>query len=63
VIFYAAGKLVEGILNIAGFFEPIIRPSGNNVVTQVGERLTEPVREMVLAAPVHGRQSQVEPVR
>jgi len=40
------GKLVGKVLNIARFFEPLIRPFGNNVVTQVGERLDKPVRDI-----------------
>ncbi len=38
------GKLVGKILTFAGLFEPLIRPFGNNVGTQIGERLDEPVR-------------------
>jgi FAD/FMN-containing dehydrogenase len=38
------GKLVGPILNIARVFEPLVRPFGNNVITQIGERLTKPVR-------------------
>jgi Fe-S oxidoreductase/FAD/FMN-containing dehydrogenase len=40
------GKLIGKVLNIARFFEPLIRPFGNNVVTQVGERLDKPVRDI-----------------
>jgi Fe-S oxidoreductase/FAD/FMN-containing dehydrogenase len=38
------GKLVGKVLNVASLFEPLIRPFGNNVATQVGERLTQSVR-------------------
>jgi Fe-S oxidoreductase/FAD/FMN-containing dehydrogenase len=38
------GKLVGPIINIARTFEPLVRPFGNNVVTQIGERLSKPVR-------------------
>ncbi len=40
------GKLVGKMLTIAGFFEPLIRPFGNNVGTQIGERLDQPVRDI-----------------
>jgi len=35
---------VSRALGFAGMFEPLIRPFGNTVVTQVGERLDKPVR-------------------
>ncbi len=38
------GKLVGPILSLARAFEPLVRPFGNNVITQIGERLTNPVR-------------------
>ena len=38
------GKFVGKALGIASLFEPLIRPFGNNVVTQVGERFEQPVR-------------------
>jgi Fe-S oxidoreductase len=38
------GKIVGTILNIAGLFEPLVRPFGNNVVTRIGERRANPVR-------------------
>ena len=43
------GKVVESnrvsrALGLAGLFEPLIRPFGNTVVTQVGVRLDTPVR-------------------
>jgi Fe-S oxidoreductase/FAD/FMN-containing dehydrogenase len=38
------GKLVGRALNMAGIFEPMIRPFGNMVVTKVGERFDKPVR-------------------
>jgi FAD/FMN-containing dehydrogenase/heterodisulfide reductase subunit C len=36
--------LVSRALGIAKVFEPMVRPFGNNVMTQVGERLEKPVR-------------------
>jgi Fe-S oxidoreductase len=33
-------------LNIASAFEPLIRPFGNTVITQVGERPDEPIRDI-----------------
>ncbi|MCX6563145.1 MAG: heterodisulfide reductase-related iron-sulfur binding cluster [Candidatus Aminicenantes bacterium] len=36
--------LVSRALGIAKIFEPMVRPFGNNVMTQVGERLEKPVR-------------------
>jgi Fe-S oxidoreductase/FAD/FMN-containing dehydrogenase len=39
-----SGKIVGRVLSLASFFEPLIRPLGNNVSTRVGERITEPVR-------------------
>ncbi|HEY63082.1 MAG TPA: FAD-binding oxidoreductase [Caldilineae bacterium] len=33
-------------LNLAGAFEPLIRPFGNYVITQVGERSSGPVRDI-----------------
>jgi len=38
------GKTIGTLLNVAGVLEPLIRPFGNNVVTQIGERRTKPVR-------------------
>jgi Fe-S oxidoreductase/FAD/FMN-containing dehydrogenase len=45
------GKVVEAglmgtALSLAGVFEPLIRPFGNAVITQVGERPTQPVRDI-----------------
>ena len=37
-------KLISRILGLARMFEPMIRPFGNNVITQVGERFAKPVR-------------------
>jgi Fe-S oxidoreductase/FAD/FMN-containing dehydrogenase len=36
--------LVGAALSLASVFEPLIRPFGNYVITQIGERPTEPVR-------------------
>lgn len=38
------GTLVGSALEITSVFEPIIRPFGNNVVTQVGERFEKEIR-------------------
>ncbi|UCC86277.1 MAG: FAD-binding oxidoreductase [Anaerolineales bacterium] len=38
--------LLGTALNLASAFEPLIRPFGNTVITQVGERPTEPIREI-----------------
>ncbi len=38
------GSLVGTALGVAKAFEPIVRPFGNNVMTEVGERPTKPVR-------------------
>ncbi|MFC2164343.1 FAD-binding and (Fe-S)-binding domain-containing protein [Acidobacteriota bacterium] len=38
------GSLVGTALGVAKVFEPIVRPFGNNVMTEVGERPTKPVR-------------------
>ncbi|MDH4217573.1 MAG: FAD-binding oxidoreductase [Candidatus Aminicenantes bacterium] len=38
------GKLVGRALSLASVFEPIIRPLGNTVVTQVGERFAKSIR-------------------
>jgi Fe-S oxidoreductase/FAD/FMN-containing dehydrogenase len=38
------GSLVGKALSVANVFEPIVRPFGNTVVTQVGERFEKPVR-------------------
>jgi Fe-S oxidoreductase/FAD/FMN-containing dehydrogenase len=38
------GKPVGKALSMAGVFEPMIRPFGNAVVTQVGERFEKPIR-------------------
>jgi Fe-S oxidoreductase/FAD/FMN-containing dehydrogenase len=40
------GRGVGKVLSLASFFEPLIRPFGNNVSTRVGERITEPVRDI-----------------
>lgn len=40
------GGLMGTALDLAGKFEPLIRPFGNTVITQVGERPTEPVRDI-----------------
>ena len=37
-------RLAGKVLGMANAFEPLVRPFGNNVVTQVGERLEKPVR-------------------
>ena len=34
------------VMNVAGTFEPMIRPFGNVVITDVGERMKEPVRDI-----------------
>ncbi len=39
-------KLISRILGVANVFEPLVRPFGNNVVTQVGERPQKPVRDI-----------------
>jgi Fe-S oxidoreductase/FAD/FMN-containing dehydrogenase len=33
-------------LSLAGTFEPLVRPFGNHVITQVGEQPTQPVRDI-----------------
>jgi Fe-S oxidoreductase/FAD/FMN-containing dehydrogenase len=38
--------LMSFALNLAGVFEPLIRPLGNTVITQVGERPSQPVRDI-----------------
>ncbi len=38
------GSLVGTALNVVNIFEPMVRPFGNSVVTQVGERFDKPVR-------------------
>jgi Fe-S oxidoreductase/FAD/FMN-containing dehydrogenase len=38
------GKLVGKALSLASVFEPIIRPLGNTVITQVGERFAQSIR-------------------
>ena len=38
--------LVGRVLSLARTFEPIVRPFGNYVITQVGERPTKPVRDI-----------------
>ena len=38
------GKAVGKALSVASVFEPIIRPFGNTVITQVGERFDKPKR-------------------
>ncbi len=39
-----AGGMAGTALSIANFFEPLIRPFGNYVITQIGERPAKPVR-------------------
>lgn len=41
-----ANGLLETALNLASAMEPIIRPFGNTVITQVGERPEQPVRDI-----------------
>jgi Fe-S oxidoreductase/FAD/FMN-containing dehydrogenase len=41
-----ANGLMGTALNLASRFEPLIRPLGNAVITQVGERPTQPVRDI-----------------
>jgi Fe-S oxidoreductase/FAD/FMN-containing dehydrogenase len=38
--------LLGKALGLAGLFEPLIRPFGNYVITQVGERPTKPVKDI-----------------
>jgi len=38
--------LIGPALTLAGVFEPLIRPFGNYVITQIGERPTRPVRDI-----------------
>jgi Fe-S oxidoreductase/FAD/FMN-containing dehydrogenase len=38
--------LMGSAMSLASAFEPLIRPFGNSVITQVGERPTEPVRDI-----------------
>jgi len=38
------GKLIGKVFGLASIFEPLVRPFGNTVVTQVGERIKKPVR-------------------
>jgi Fe-S oxidoreductase/FAD/FMN-containing dehydrogenase len=38
------GGLLGTVLGLAGAFEPVLRPLGNNVLTLVGERPSKPVR-------------------
>jgi len=38
------GKLIGKVVSLAKVFEPLVRPFGNNVVTQVGERFEKPIR-------------------
>ncbi|MFC2156736.1 FAD-binding and (Fe-S)-binding domain-containing protein [Acidobacteriota bacterium] len=38
------GKLIGRVVGLMSVFEPLIRPFGNSVVTQVGERFDKPVR-------------------
>jgi Fe-S oxidoreductase/FAD/FMN-containing dehydrogenase len=40
------GRLVGAFLAIAQVFEPIIRPFGNRVIPEIGERPTKPVRDI-----------------
>ena len=40
------GKLVGKVISLAKVFEPLVRPFGNNVVTQVGERFEKPIRRI-----------------
>jgi Fe-S oxidoreductase/FAD/FMN-containing dehydrogenase len=37
-------KTIGTLLSIAGAFEPLVRPFGNSVATQIGERRNKPVR-------------------
>ena len=40
------GRLVGAFLGIAQAFEPLIRPLGNRVIPEIGERPTKPVRDI-----------------
>ena len=40
------GRLVGAFLGIAQVFEPLIRPFGNRVIPEIGERPTKPVRDI-----------------
>ncbi|MFC1861583.1 heterodisulfide reductase-related iron-sulfur binding cluster [Chloroflexota bacterium] len=45
------GKVINGgflstVMNLANTFEPLIRPFGNQVITEVGEKLKAPVRNI-----------------
>jgi Fe-S oxidoreductase/FAD/FMN-containing dehydrogenase len=40
------GGLIGAALGLAGVFEPLIRPFGNYVITQVGERPSAPVKDI-----------------
>jgi len=40
------GHLVGAALQVAEFFEPLMRPLGNYVITQVGEQPTSPIRNI-----------------
>ena len=40
------GRLVGAFLGIAQAFEPLIRPFGNRVIPEIGERPTKPVRDI-----------------
>ncbi|MFB0565730.1 MAG: FAD-binding and (Fe-S)-binding domain-containing protein [Candidatus Aminicenantaceae bacterium] len=37
-------KAIGRVVGLANIFEPLVRPFGNNIVTQVGERFKEPIR-------------------
>jgi Fe-S oxidoreductase/FAD/FMN-containing dehydrogenase len=39
-------SLLNLFMSIATLFEPVIRPLGNQVITQIGERPTKPVRDI-----------------
>jgi Fe-S oxidoreductase/FAD/FMN-containing dehydrogenase len=39
-------SLLSRSLSLAGVFEPLVRPFGNHVITQVGERPTESVKDI-----------------
>ena len=40
------GGVLAAAMSVANVFEPFIRPFGNHVITRVGERPTEPIREI-----------------
>ncbi len=39
-------RLIGNMLQIANYFEPLIRPFGNYVITKIGEKPTKPVRSI-----------------